>query len=125
LGIDRIGKGASSPPEALTPKEGAARGERPATSFEVTHKEHAPVSPSAQAGAVKASTALEGIRSGALDMNGYLDAKVDEATAHLTHLSPAQLEAVKGVVRSQIVADPHLAELVQQATGNAVPKDEE
>ena len=122
MGIDRIGKGTSAPPEALTPKEGAARGTGASASFEVSRKETAPVT---QAAHVKASGALEGIRSGALDMNGYLDAKVDEATAHLSHLSPAQLEAVKSVVRSQLTSDPHLAELVQQATGNAVPKDEE
>jgi hypothetical protein len=73
---------------------------------------------------VKPSAALEGVRSGALDVNGYVDAKVEEATAHLSHLSPAQLGVVRDVVRNQVLADPHLAELVQQATGSPPPKDD-
>jgi hypothetical protein len=74
---------------------------------------------------VERSAALEGVRSGTLDVKGYVDAKVNEATAHLSHLSPAQLSAVQGIVREQLLADPHLAELVQQATGSAVPPAEE
>jgi hypothetical protein len=116
LGIDRIGKGgASSPPEALLPKEGAT----PGASFEVRAKEAAP------AAEVKASPALEGVRSGALDAKGYLDAKVHEATAHLTDLTPAQRAAVESVLRAQLASDPHLVELAQQATGQAMPKEDE
>jgi hypothetical protein len=125
LGIERIGKGASAPPEGLTPKDGTTRSTGPAgdpAPFEVHRKEMAPT---AEVREVKASPALEGIRSGALDMNGYLDAKVHEATAHLTHLSPTQLEAVQSIVRKELVSDPHLAELVQRATGQAVPKEDE
>jgi hypothetical protein len=126
LGIDRIGKGASSPPDALTPKEGATRGASPSGApFEVNRKDTAAVPFAAPAASVAPSPALEAVRSGTLDVNGYLDAKVHEATAHLTHLSPTQLEAVQSVVRAQLVSDPHLAELVQHATGSAVPKEDE
>ncbi len=73
---------------------------------------------------VKASPALDAVRSGRLDVNGYVDAKVEEATAHLAHLSPSQLEAVRSTVRAQLLQDPHLAELVERATGSAPPTDE-
>ena len=119
MAIDRIGKGTTSPPEALTPKEGTARSAptAPPPPFEARAKEALP------AAEVKASPALAGVRSGALDVKGYLDAKVHEATAHLTHLTPAQRSAVEGAVRAQLVADPHLRDLVQQATGQAVPDE--
>jgi hypothetical protein len=125
LGIERIGKGATAPPEGLTPKDGTTRPTGPARDaapFEVHRKD---VAPAAEVTDIKASPALEGVRSGALDVNGYLDAKVREATAHLSHLSPAQLHAVESVVRAQLISDPHLAELVQHATGSAVPKEDE
>lgn len=125
MGIERIGKGATAPPEGLTPKDGATRATGPspgAAPFDVRGKEGAPAAPVTD---VKASAALEGVRSGALDVNGYLDAKVHEATAHLTNLSLAQLQAVQSVVRAQLVSDPHLAELVEHATGSAVPKEDE
>jgi hypothetical protein len=125
LGIDGIGKGPGKPPEALAPKEGATRGAGVGSGsapFEVHRRDTAPPT---EVKAVTTSPALEGVRSGALDVNGYLDAKVHEATAHLTHLSPMQLDAVKSVVRAQLVSDPHLAELVQHATGSAVPKEDD
>lgn len=82
--------------------------------------------PAAGAGVVgvKASTALEGVRAGALDVNGYVDAKVAEATSHLVHLSPTQLAAVQAVVRDQLLADPHLRDLIHHATGTPAPADE-
>ncbi len=74
---------------------------------------------------VQPSAPLEAVRQGTLDVKGYIEAKVQEATAHLSHLSPGQLEAVRGVVRDQLLADPHLADLVLQATGLPLPKEEE
>jgi hypothetical protein len=123
LGIDRIGKGASAPPEGVTPKEGASKGSAvgAAAPFEVSRKEMAPATP---VQGVTASPALEGLKSGALDAKGYLDAKVDEATSHLTHLSPAQLDTVKSIVRAELSRDPNLAGLFQHATGSAVPTED-
>jgi predicted regulator of amino acid metabolism with ACT domain len=74
---------------------------------------------------VKASPALEGVRSGRLDVNGYVDAKVEAATAHLAHLTAAQRKVVGDVVRQQLLSDPHLADLVRQATGVEPPKADE
>jgi hypothetical protein len=54
-----------------------------------------------------------------------VDAKVEEATQHLSHLTPSQLATVQGVVREQLLSDPHLRELVEHATGSALPKEEE
>ena len=129
MGIHRVGNG-SLPPEAVPSQDGASevRGVRdtrptdPAPSpFEVRRDSVAPAAP---AEAVKPSAALEGVRSGALDVKGYVDAKVEEATAHLSHLSPSQLSVVRGVVREQLLSNPHLAALAQQATGSALPKED-
>jgi hypothetical protein len=125
VGIDGIGKGGSVPDVRL-PVEGAAKVGAPASpSFEVKPTEaQTGAQPAAQINAV-ASPALEGVRSGTLDIHGYLDAKVHEATAHLSHLTPAQLDEVKAIVRDQLTRDPHLVELVQHATGQAMPPPDE
>jgi hypothetical protein len=62
---------------------------------------------------------LERLRTGAIDLNGYLDMKVDAATAHLQGLSPKEMGAVKKMLRDQIASDPALSDLVKQATGSA------
>jgi hypothetical protein len=122
LAINRVGSGGSVPPEALAPKGevkpdagkafevGASKGDGPPRLEGATE--------------VRASTALDGVRQGRLDVNGYIDAKVHEATAHLSHLAPPQLETVQRVVREQLLADPHLRDLVEKATGSAAPTDE-
>ena len=121
MGIDRIGSGGSAPPEAPSAGDGATGARAEKARFEVRP---APVA-AAPTAEVTSSAALEGVRSGALDVKGYVDAKVAEATAHLSHLAPGQLQIVQGVVRDQLLADPHLRELVQHATGMQAPKDEE
>jgi hypothetical protein len=40
------------------------------------------------------------------------------------HLSPTQLAAVQAVVRDQLLADPHLRDLIHHATGTPAPADE-
>lgn len=62
-------------------------------------------------------TALERYRAGELDLDGYLDLKVDEATAHLGALPAQDLEAIRGALRDRLASDPTLMELVQTATG--------
>ncbi len=54
-------------------------------------------------------------------MNQYLDAKVQEATAHLHGVPRAELDAIRKMLREQIATDPALADLVKQATGHAPP----
>lgn len=119
MGIDKLGKGGGTVPEVRLPDSGAAKttATSPSAAFEVKPTA-APV-----AVAPVASPALEGVRNGSLDVRGYIDAKVHEATAHLSHLTPEQLETVRTTVREQIAADPHLIELVEQATGHIVPPE--
>jgi hypothetical protein len=118
LAINRIGSGGSVPPEALAPK---AEANTPSKAFEVDKGGPQRLEGATQ---VNPSAALDGVRQGRLDVNGYIDAKVHEATAHLSHLAPPQLETVQRVVREQLLADPHLRDLLEKATGRAAPTDE-
>ena len=112
------------PPEAPIPKEGSGRTAGAGSAgapFEVSRSDAPPPRPVTE---VQPSAPLEAVQHGRLDVKGYVEAKVQEATAHLSHLSPTQLEAVQGIVREQLLADPHLAELVQQATLSTLPKED-
>jgi hypothetical protein len=135
MGIDRIGKGA--PPVAL-PEPSAPSGTRAAGEpFGVPDAAPAagtrsdpgrvagpaPAVASAPAGAPDAS--LERLRAGEIDLGGYLDAKVGEATAHLQALPPAELEAIRSVLRDRLANDPSFSELVQAAARAARPPGDE
>lgn len=115
MGIDRIGnKGPPAPPPPQnTGTGGVSESGRP---FEV-----APPSanaPAAQAAATEAPhTALEQLRAGNLDAGGYLDLKVNEATAHLATLPVPELEAIRSALRDRMASDPTLVDLVRTATG--------
>jgi hypothetical protein len=117
MGIDSIGK--KGPPVPPMPGEvgGPARSTGASRPFEVSKGALA-----AEAGAVEAPrTALERLRAGEIDVNGYVDIKVHEATAHLAVLPPAQLEEVRAALRERMASDPALVDLVRTATG-AVPQ---
>jgi hypothetical protein len=115
MGIDRIGKsGAPAPlPEAGGPSPPGA----PGAAF------HAPkvggTSPAAatQIEAAPPAGPLARLRAGEVDLDGYVNLKVDEATAHLTALPPAQLDAIRGALRERLASDPSLVELIHTATG--------
>ena len=118
MSIDRIGKGSVPPPPApITGGEKAHRADA-ARTFEV-HEPKAGASASVEAVAPKGVGALERLRAGEIDLDGYLDLKVNEATAHLHGLGTTELEGVRALLRDQIARDPALAELVQIATGQA------
>jgi hypothetical protein len=125
MGIDRIGKGSAPPPSGPTSSKGAGsservRGPEPSRPFEVrTGTERAGEAAKASEIAGAGPSPLERLRSGQIDLNGYLDLKVDQATAHLHGLSPVELSAVKTMLRDQIAQDPSLTDLVKQATGRA------
>ena len=87
MGIDRIGKDGSTAP------------------------------PSTDAETGDASLALEQLRAGQIDLDGYLDLKVTEATAHLKALRAEELEALRRVLRDELSSDPSLSALVERATG--------
>jgi hypothetical protein len=128
MGIDRIGKG-GAPPPAAAPSEADKAGRTsgapaagPAPAFDI-NATSAPQAASA-AGRVGGASPLERLRAGELDLDGYLDAKVDQATAHLAGLPARDLATVRSILRSQIASDPALADLVAHATGQApVPQD--
>jgi hypothetical protein len=134
MGIDRIGKGGAAPPGGSagpassgspSSTERAGEAER---AFEVrpAGAEARTTDASVVAGAAP-SSALERLRAGKIDLQGYVDQKVEEATAHLHGLGAEQLEAIRSMLRAQVVNDPALADLVTQAAGQAerAPKPEE
>ena len=68
---------------------------------------------------------LEQLKAGKLDFDGYLNAKVEEATEHLHGVPKVQLDQIRTMLRAQMTSDPALADLVQQATGRAPAPPEE
>jgi hypothetical protein len=126
MGIDRIGKGPSAPPPP-TDAGGASRLSEADRPF-APPKPGSPgaVSPVRTGSVEAARTALDRLRAGELDVNSYLDTKVEEATAHLGRLPPVEMEAVRRALREHLSSDPTLQELVRTATGDVPqpPQDE-
>ena len=61
---------------------------------------------------------LERVQRGEVQLDAYLDVRVDDAVGHLQgKLSPEQLEFVKEELREQLRSDPVLIDLVRAATG--------
>jgi hypothetical protein len=115
MGIDGIGKGGPpAPPKPVTGTERAQGGEAP-RAFEVDpgRKAAAAVAPVAPAG----TTPLDRLRAGELDLDGYLDLKVSEATAHVKGLHAHEMEGLRDLLREQLSGDPSMVALVEQATG--------
>jgi hypothetical protein len=112
MGIDRIGKGGAAPPPDLDKvgKTGAVE-----TPFAVDRadrvKEAAPVDAS------QGTSPLAQLKAGTIDVERYLDLKVDEATKTLDGLPAAQLDEIKQALREKIATDPLLVDLVKSATG--------
>jgi hypothetical protein len=78
-----------------------------------------------------APTALDRLRAGELSLDGYIESRVDEATAHLVGslppggVAPAALESIRSALRDRITSDPLFVELVQTATGQTPePRDD-
>jgi hypothetical protein len=61
------------------------------------------------------------LRAGEIDARQYLDAKVEEATAHLQGLPAVELEAIQKALRERLTTDPALLDLVRGATGQEIP----
>ena len=117
MGIDSIGKTGPPTPPPSGDVQSSARSPGATRAFEVS-----PAEPAPQAGAVEASRpALERLRTGEIDVNGYVDMKVHEATAHLAALPAGELEQLRSALRDRLAGDPGLVELVRKATG-AVPE---
>jgi hypothetical protein len=128
MGIDRIGR---TPPPVPDPEPSAASRAGSPTSpggaFPVSHplssSEGQAVDPTRSTGV--ASTPLQRFRADEIDLHGYVDAKVQEATAHLSALPPAELASIRSALRDRMVADPALGELLQTATGQTPSPDDD
>jgi hypothetical protein len=128
MAIDRIGKGGVPPvapqgagaSERISPSSGAGGAEK---TFEVrpSVERAGPTQPPQAVG----TTPLERLRAGEIDVDGYVDLKVEQATAHLRGLPSAQIEAIRGTLRQQAASDPALADLVQQAAAGRAPTPRE
>ncbi len=63
---------------------------------------------------------LERVQRGEVELDAYLDVRVNDAVGHLEgKLSAEQLEFVREELREQLRNDPVLIELVRRATGQA------
>jgi hypothetical protein len=104
MGIDGIGKAPPiAPPGGAEPAGGAGGG------FQV-----------ASTAPVASPDALGRLSRGEIDLEQYLDARVTEATAHLTgRVTAEQLDFVKQTLRVELSNDPVLVELLRRATGKA------
>jgi hypothetical protein len=69
--------------------------------------------PSLPAAAVR--SALARLRAGEIDLAGYLDVTVLEATGHLRGLPAHQLEGIRSALRERLRLAPGLLELAQLA----------
>jgi hypothetical protein len=97
----------------------------PAT--ESLQKPEAPFAPHGAARATAAEGAsatspLSRLRAGEIDLNTYVDLKLEQATSHLKGLGGEELRFVRSALRDQIASDPALADLFQQATGVSAPR---
>lgn len=122
MGIDRIGKGAP-PPIPDAGGAGGAGGIEKKGSAERTFQVER--TGSKQAEGASSATGVEGakaeplarLRAGEIDLDGYMDLKVDEATKGLDGLSANQMAEIKRVLKDQMASDPGLSDLVRTATG--------
>jgi len=113
MSIDGIGKRGGIAPGANVP--GTAPAQR---SFEVgAPGAPAPVAPAG-------SDAFSALERGEINVEQYLDARVESAVAPLvSRLSPDQLEFVRAELRSALETDPVLVELVRKTTGGSVSRE--
>lgn len=125
MGIDGIGKKGppDAPPAAGTP--GASRTQPTGKPFEVDAARKSGAAARAAEVQATAPTPLERLRAGEIDVKGYVDAKVQEATAHLGPMPPEKLEQIRAALRVRIGSDPLLVELVRKATGHVPPPSED
>ena len=127
MAIDRIGKGVALPP---TPETGGPGGATktggPAAPFAVERSEKAgPAAPTQDTQGTETTSPLARLRSGEVDVNGYVDLKVDEATKGLEGVPAAELAEIKSVLRDQLRTDPGLADLVRTVAGKSPSPPEE
>lgn len=127
MGIDRIGKGGAPPVAPETQGSGAIDKKGPVEKTFSVERAEATKQP-AQVGAAESASAtspLARLRAGEIDVNTYVDLRVDAATKGLEGLLPAELDQIKKVLRDQMATDPALTDLVRMATGKTPDVPEE
>jgi hypothetical protein len=118
MGIDRIGKGPGVAP-AVAP--GEAKPAAPAAGVERPFEVRTEKASAASAAQGVELSPLQQLVAGKIDVERYLDLKVDQATNHLEGLSSSERASIRSMLRDQLATDPALADLVRQATGH-LPK---
>jgi len=69
---------------------------------------------------------LEQLRSGKIDLNRYLDLKVEQATSGLENkLDPERLDFIRNTLRNQLASDPILSDLVNAVSSSAKTTSDE
>ena len=112
MSIDGIGKPSGVVPGASVPGASPAQG-----AFQVG----APDAANAPAAASGASDAFLALERGEINVDQYLNARVESAVAPLlSRLSPEQLEFVRAELRTALTTDPVLVELVRKTTSGSV-----
>ncbi len=114
MGIDGIGKPGPPVPTAHPASTGPTS---PAGQVDPAPFAERAAEARAPSPAGGAHAALEQLRAGSINLDGYLDIKVQEATASMGTLAPSQLASVRSALRERISSDPTLVDLVRKATG--------
>jgi hypothetical protein len=119
MAIDGIRKGGTP---AIGPNAGVGSAGAPSKAFEVGQSSAAGAPPAVDAAA--ASSLASRVRSGELDVAGFVEAKIDHATAHLAGMSPEALGDLKQMMREKMMHDPLVSEWIAELTGKSAPKEE-
>ena len=115
MAIDRIGKGAALP--GGLPSAGEVKPADAPFTIDRADSANAAQRAGNVESATPATSPLGRLRAGEVDVHGYIDLKVDEATSALKGMTLAELDEIKSVLRDQMKSDPGLADLVRTATG--------
>ncbi|MGC4091720.1 MAG: hypothetical protein QM756_28320 [Polyangiaceae bacterium] len=112
MSIDGIGRPPGGPAGI-----GPAAGATPATSGDAFQVER-----SASAAGPQDSGPLARLTRGEINVEQYLDARVEEAVAPIASKVPAEaLDFIRSSLRTELESDPVLVELVRRATSGAPP----
>jgi len=109
MGIDGINKGGG--PSGVIPASSGSINE-------VSGPQEFSVGKVDDVSGASAAGPLDRLRAGEIDLDRYLDIRVEQATAHLAaRLDPEQLSFIRSSLREQMRQDPGLVDLVRRATG--------
>jgi hypothetical protein len=137
MGIDGVRKSSppGAPPANPSERSRSVQTDPTARPFEL---QPTPTSPgTAAVGPLEGATAaigpvegppgpLAALRAGTVDITGYVNLKVNEATAHLVGMPPADLLAIRATIRERLATDPTLVDLVRTAAGSVPqPSDDD